>query len=251
MPSNILRTVIVEDEPQSRKALIDILEMMCPEVAIVGTADSVEEGVKVINDQNPELLFLDIQLGNQRSFELLERLSMSNAHVVFVTAFNDFAEEAFRFSAVDYLLKPINPDRLKEAVDRVKFRAESSQPNDMLSILKENLGTSESNRKKIVLPTLEMMHVVEISQIILCHSSVNYTIFYLEDKRELLISKTLKQYEDQLTPCGFFRVHRSWLVNLEHIKGYDRREGGFLMMSNGTQVPVSTQKREELLKLIR
>lgn len=251
MPSDRIATLIIEDEPNARQAIEKLIASTCPEVEIVGEADTVAKGLDQIINLNPDLILMDIQLGQDQSFQILEKIPAHRSHIIFITAYSEYAVEAFRFSAIDYLLKPINPLLLREAVDKVLEKIKNDTASSALDILIQNLQADQIQRKKLVLSTLETMHVVEVSDIIKCQSHMNYTTFYLRDGKELIISKTLKEFEDQLTPHDFFRIHKSWLINKHLIKGYDKTEGGYAIMIDDSKVPVSSMKKEELLIIIK
>lgn len=252
MPIDSIRTLIVEDEPSAAQALEKLLALHCPEVEVVGHAQSVKEGSELIETLEPELILLDIQLGKEHSFQLLEKLpELSNPHIIFTTAYSEYAVEAFRFSAVDYLLKPIDADQLREAIDKVVMQMKTQESNTNLNVLIENMQSNQGQKKKLVLSTLDALHVIEIGAIIRCKSDMNYTIFYLVGGKELIISKTLKEFEKQLTPYGFLRIHKSWLINKFHITAYDKTDGGYAIMQDESRVPVSDLKREYLLKVIK
>ncbi|MEO1253338.1 MAG: LytTR family DNA-binding domain-containing protein [Bacteroidota bacterium] len=250
MHSDHIKTLIVEDEPSASQNLVNLLKQHSPQVDVLEICETVNEGIEAINNHRPELVLLDIQLGSKTSFELLDQVAYRDFHIVFITAYNEYAVKAFQFSAVDYILKPINPIRLKESMQKVKKQVQTKNVSSMLSVLMDNLSPN-TKPKKIVLSTSEMVHVIELQNIIKCQSSVNYTVFYLSDGKELIISKTLKEFDDQLSGRGFFRVHRSWLINEEHIAGYDKREGGYVVMKDQSKLPVSPKKKEELIMLIK
>lgn len=249
---NSIRVFLVDDEDPSRNALKVLISQLSlgTNLDIVGEARTPEEAIERIKAADPDILFLDIQLHDQTSFSILDQLNHNNYEIIFVTAYSEYAIKAFQFSAADYLLKPVNPIRLKEAIQKVADRLSAEKKSSMLDVLMDNLSLG-SRPKKIVLSTADMVHVVELDAIIKCQSSVNYTIFYLTNGKELIISRTLKEFDDQLSGNGFFRVHRSWLINEEHIIGYDKREGGYVVMSDQTKLPVSSMKRDELMKLIK
>ncbi|MCB0497543.1 MAG: response regulator transcription factor [Cyclobacteriaceae bacterium] len=252
MPIDRIRTVIVEDEPSAAQALEKLLALHCVEVEVVGKAQSVSEGIDLVKSLEPDLILLDIQLGKEHSFQLLESLpALTNTHIVFTTAYSEYAVEAFRFSAVDYLLKPIDADQLREAIDKVIERMKTRDSNTNLNVLIENMQSNQGQKKKLVLSTLDALHVIEIGTIIRCQSDMNYTVFYLIGGKELIISKTLKEFETQLTPYGFLRIHKSWLINKFHITAYDKTDGGYAIMQDESRVPVSDMKRDYLLKVIK
>lgn len=250
MHSNVpIPALIVEDEQNAKEALEGLLQKFCPEVNVLGWARSVDEAVEQVLQKKPKLLFLDIQLGEEQSFALFNRVQVHDLSLIFTTAYDQFAVDAFRLAAVDYLLKPINPLHLQEAVQKALKATSSSQESVALEALLANFSRQETKPTKITLATAEMVHVVELSSIVKCQSSGNYTVFHFNDT-ELLVSKTLKEFDDQLARCGFFRAHRSWLINTAFIAGYDKREGGCVVMKDTTRVPVSPAKKDQLLEII-
>ena len=251
MQSDLITTVIVEDEPSASQNLQNLLAKHSPAVAIVATCKDVQEGISAINEYKPQLVILDIQLGTQSSFEILERVDHTDFKIIFVTAYNEYAVRAFQFSAVDYVVKPIHPERLQQAVQKVSDQITAKNMSSMMQVLMENMSGNQPRLKKIVLSTSDMVHVVEIANIVKCQSSGNYTVFHFSNQKPLVISRTLKEFDAQLSDSGFFRVHRSWLINESHIAGYDKREGGFVVMSDHSKLPVSPKKRDQLLTLIR
>lgn len=245
----MLRTLIIDDEYHIRDTLINMLEMNCPEVSLVGQASGVASGIEAIKDLQPELVLLDIQMKDGTGFDLLYGLSSIDFKVIFVTAYDQYAIQAFRFSAVDYLLKPVNPEQLKEAVTRAGNLIHDHFSKQM-KVLEENLKSSGSRNKKIILRTTGSIHLLEISQIICCESDNTYTTFHTVEGEEIIVSKTLKEYEEMLTECGFFRVHKSYLINLSHIKRFDRQDGGYIVLTNDLKIPVASRKREEMMGLL-
>ncbi len=251
MQHDTITTLIIEDEKSAQEALLHLLKIECPEINVVGISSDALGGRQLIDDLQPELVLMDIQLGNSNSFEILEGLSQPRPHIIFVTAYNEYAIDAFRFSAVDYLLKPVDGTLLKEAVGKVRSLLDHKKESQELEVLFENLKEERLQKKKLVLATIDTIHVVEIGDIVKCQSHMNYTIFSIVGGKELIISRTLKEFEDQLSAYSFLRIHKSWLINSHHIHGFDKREGGFVILSDGSKAPVSTTKKEFLLQLIR
>ncbi len=243
-----VNVLIVEDEQKASEALEDLIKMVMPGVHILPTASTVEQAIEAIKQSEPQLVFLDIQLGEEESFQILRRISNQAFEIIFVTAYSDYAVEAFKFSAVDYLLKPIDPDRLSQAMEEAVDRIKTKQRPKKIDALLDNLATKQP--KKLVLTTLDFVHVVDINNIIKCQSSVNYTIFYIRGEKEILVSKTLKEFDEQLTPHGFFRAHKSWLINMNYVKGYNKKEGGAIL-EDGGEVPVSTAKKEDFMEALK
>ena len=241
-----LRTVIIDDEKNAREALLGVLESNYPEINIVGQADGVFSGLQLIEKLQPDLVFLDIKMKDGTGFDLLSRLSDISFSLVFLTAYDEYALKAFRFSATDYLLKPIDPDDLDEALRRVKKKQDNQQLN--IEALLNNLQQKRDDEKKVVLKTAEAIHIIKVAQIISCTASGNYTEFTIHGRKTLLVSKPLKEFDELLTPMNFFRPHQSHLVNLAHIEHVDKKDGYTIIMTNGSQLPVATRKREALLK---
>ncbi|MEM9326552.1 MAG: LytTR family DNA-binding domain-containing protein [Bacteroidota bacterium] len=244
-----MEAVIVEDEVNAKEALQQLLVQYCPQVEVISHARTLDEASEALLKYDPKVVFMDIQLGKEMVFSLFEKVDMHRSHVIFTTAYNEFAVEAFRLAAVDYLLKPINPSRLTEAVKKAESMEASLRSLEINALL-ANLRDNTSPRK-IVLSTADMIHVVHLGDILHCQASQNYTTFNLRSAPPIIVSKTLKAFDELLTPQGFFRVHKSWLINLEYVKAYDKREGGKCIMADGSEIPVSPQRREQLLLLLQ
>lgn len=241
----MLKAVIIDDVQDARETLKADLTTYCPEIEIIGEADGVVTGAKLLKEQKPELVFLDIQMKDGSGFDLLEILGTAGFKTIFTTASDSYAIKAFRFSAVDYLLKPIDPDELLEAVK--KFKESTREEKPALDLLKDNLSKKLKKQSRIALSTQEKIHVVKISDIVRCESSVNYTTFYFNNGNKLLVTKTLKEFDDLLADHNFIRVHQSHLVNAEYIKEYVKTDGGYLVMQDGSNVAVSSRKRATVM----
>jgi len=242
----MLRTLIIDDEDHVRDTLRKLLRVYCPQTEVIGEAGSIASARKLISDLNPDLVLLDIQLSDGMSFELLRSLPSIPFKVIFITAFDKYAVQAFRFSAVDYLLKPVDPEELAEAVKRAGD-LNRHQANLQIKALEENLRSLIGQKQKLILKTSEKIHLVDLDQVIHCESDDNYTIFNTIKGERILVSRTLKEYEEMLTDCKFYRVHKSHLINLSHVKFFEKQDGGFVVMSNDTRIPVASRKRDELL----
>lgn len=241
-----MRVLIVDDEEYVRIALTEMLKTHCPVINQIDVAESVAAGKKAIETTKPDLVFLDICLSDGKGFDLLKDLTNLSFKVIFITAYEEYAIRAFKFSAIDYLLKPVDVDELIEAVKK----AEKTIENENTKILTEAfLRNQESNQKKIALKTTEAIHLIDVKNIIRCNSDGNYTNFIIENSKNLLVSKTLKEFEELLSPFGFVRIHQSHLINIDFIEKYDKRSGGFVVLKDHSEIPVSTRKREELLKV--
>lgn len=242
----MIKAVIIDDSEQARKALKADLQSYCPEVSLIGEAEGVLSGGKLLRKVKPELVFLDIEMGDGTGFDLLEIMGDAPFNVIFTTAHDSFAVKAFKFSAIDYLLKPVDPDELQQAIARVKDRKQT-EPEYVQALLN---NVQEKKYSRLALHTLEKIHVVHIQDILRCESSTNYTIFYFSDGRQLLVTKTLKEYDNLLSGQGFYRVHQSHLVNTNYIREFVKGDGGYLVMNDGTEVPVSSRKRSNVMQML-
>jgi two-component system LytT family response regulator len=245
----MLHTLIIDDEDHMRDSLVKLLARYCPQVIVAGVANGVQSGIRAINEIHPDLVLLDIQMGDGTGFDLLNSLPNIDFKIIFITAFDHFAVQAFRFSAVDYLLKPVNPELLAEAVNRAGQLIQEYH-NLQMQALQENLKNVERQNKKIILKTTENIYLLDLNSIISCESENNYTCVYTTDGEKILVSKTLKDYDSMLTGCGFYRVHKSYLINLAHIKRFEKQDGGFIILTNDLKIPVASRKREEMLELL-
>jgi two-component system LytT family response regulator len=246
MIQNFIKTVIVDDEISFINTL-EILLQKHPQFQLVGRARSASEAIEIIIETEPQLIFLDVQLGDGSGFDVLNAIGQNhNAEVVFVTAYDEYAVKAFRFSAVDYLLKPIIYQDLIAALERVEYSIKSKLSMDRFQVLLSNLKSPDKSKKKIVLREADTHHIVDMDDIMWCMAEGSYTSFYLTDKRIIVVSKNLKEYEDILGSNGFFRIHRSYVVNLNKVLKLEKAEGGVLHLQGNHQLPVSTRKREQL-----
>ncbi len=245
----IINAVIIDDEKHSRATLQDMIQEYCPEVHIAGMADGCESGVEIIEKCKPGLVFLDIQMPDGSGFRVLEQTKERNFEVIFTTAYDSFAIKAFKYSALDYLLKPIDGIELQNAVEKAVQRKTNSS-GAAVEMLLENLKRKEKPGK-IVLSTFKGLHVVEISQIVRCKSEDYYTRFFFKDKTELLVSKTLKEYESILEDHQFIRPHKSHLINIEFVKNYMKSDGGYILLADGSRIPVARRKKDGIVKLLK
>ncbi len=243
----MIKAIIVDDIPQAIDLLKNDLQNYCPEVEVIAEAPSVVSGTKLIKQLQPDVVFLDIELQDGTGFDILEILGDISFKIIFTTASDEHAIKAFRFSAIDYLLKPINPEELQEAVQKCKDSQPDSREN--VDLLLDTVKEKTSPRK-LALHTLDKIQVTEIRDIIRCESSGNYTTFFFTDKQKLLVTKTLKEYEKLLVEFNFIRVHQSHLINADHIKEYIKTEGGYLVMRDGSHVSVSIRKKPMVMKLL-
>lgn len=241
------KAIIIEDEYHLREALSIMLEMIAPDkVQIIGYAESADEAAKLIDRLQPDLVFMDIILKNGTGFDVLQQISYRKFHLIFTTAYEEYAIRAFKFSALDYLLKPIDNEELKTAIDRIQDLKERSLEEKQLNELSYNMNKVP---QRIILPTQEAMHVVKINQIMHCETSGSYTTFYLNDGKKIMVSKPLKNYESILISPDFFRVHQSYLINTNYVVSYSRE--GMIEMENGTSIPISRARKEAFFKLMK
>lgn len=241
-----LRTVIIDDEPDAVNFIQSIVQEYCPKLEIVGKAHSIKDGTKLIIDKTPDLVFLDVEMPHGTGFDLLANFPEKTFDVIFVTAFNHYAINAIKFSAVDYILKPININEFIKAVDKVQDKTASHEyKNASFTALLENVKSSMPG--KLAIPTSDGMEYLNTKEIIRIEADRSYSWFFLQDKRKLLVSRNLKEYQELLTDRNFFRTHNSHLINLEHVKKYIRHEGGAIELIDGSQVPISRGKRDLFL----
>ncbi|GAB3890902.1 LytTR family DNA-binding domain-containing protein [Larkinella knui] len=254
-----LRAVLIDDETNAREALTHLLHLIAPDVEICGEAKNADLGIELIQKERPNLVFLDIQMPGKSGFDLLSSFGKVDFGVIFTTAYQEYAIRAFRFSAIDYLLKPIDPEELQAAIARFKGQAGSVNPQQ-LQILQEHLDTAptsprlvqrkKNDQQRIALPTAEGIHFVQMTDIIQCESLGSYTKFHLVKGPAIVVSRLLKEYEEILDNYYFFRVHQSNIINLEHIKRYVKGDGGQVWMSDHTEIEVSRRRKDEFLSLL-
>jgi len=244
----MLRTIIIDDEFHILQALEKLVKQYCPNVKIVAKADGVKAGIAAVRKYNPDLVLLDIKMEDGTGFDLLKQLEPVDFKVIFITAFDQYAIKAFKFSALDYLLKPVDADDLVSAVNKAD-KMVMEEMNTQLDTLADNMQTSDRSKKKIILRTFDNIHLVNIIDIIYCKAEVNYTTFNLCHGKQITVSNTLKEYEEMLYDFGFFRAHRSFLINILQIERFEKAEGGYIVLNNGAKLPVSSRRREQLMKL--
>ena len=245
---NRIKTLLVDDEPRGLSSLKKLLEFNCPEVEVLAACSSADEARHAIGQLEPQLVFLDIAMPEKSGLDLLREMENIPFEIIFVTAHNDFMLQAFRFSAVDYLLKPVEDNPLVEAVKRAAKRIEEKTAEGTLETLVYNLQHKEGGQKlKLCIPSLKGFQVVKLSEIIYCEASSNYTNFHFTGRPLICASKPIHEYETLLEDCGFIRIHKSFLINIEHVKEYQRGEGGHIVLSNGDVVEVSRRKKDMLM----
>jgi len=243
----MIKTVIVDDELAARKTLRQYLSRYCPETDVVGDADGVETGLELIAQTQPDLVFLDVLMTDGSGFELLDRLENRSFHVIFVTSYDSFAIKAFKYNAADYLLKLIDPQELVRAVQKVQSMPLSDTAKKRYAHLQQAFDSEQLDR--LTLPTSTGYKILHLEDIIWCRADNTYTTFHTKDGSKIVVSKPIKYYEELLPRESFLRIHQSQLINLNHIQEYVKSSGGFVIMSDGTELAISKRKKEAFLSL--
>lgn len=244
----MIQTIIIDDEADARKALSRLLEKYCPEVEVIAQCTSGQEGLVAIQQHQPELVFLDVQMPHMTGFELLETLGNPPFSVIFTTAYDTYAIKAIKFSALDYLLKPIDIDDLRAAIRRFTDQQQKDLLTQQYQTLLSHTQQQNNPLQRLAIPTLDGMVFVAVADMIHCQADGSYTQIYLAGQEQMLVSKTLKEFEQLLSGSGFCRVHHASLINLKHIQKYVKGEGGYVILSEGYQVNVSRRRKEEFLR---
>lgn len=247
----MIRAIVVDDEPYAAQALQTLLKKHCPEVVVEAACNSALEAERCITELKPQLVFLDIEMPHRNGFELLEHFMPASFQVIFTTSYDQYAIKAIRLSALDYLLKPIDPQELKAAVAKVNKPNENALLTQQLQLLAQSFREPAAAGNRIAVPTQEGLQMITIDTILYCIASSNYTTFVIKDKKKLVISRTLKEIEEMLEDHGFLRIHHSHLVNINAIEKYIRGEGGTVLMTDGTELDVSRSRKESLLKKLQ
>lgn len=256
----MIKAIIIDDEPKSRISIKGMLDLYCPNVEVIAEAECVETGIEAIRAHHPQVVFLDIKLAGKTGFDILEKLEkdkdkelLKPFKVIFISAYDSFGIKAIKFSALDYLLKPIDPKELVKAIRKVESKTHFEEnTNQTLSVLLENFEHSpEVNNKRIVIPTSTGMHVYKIKDIVRCQSDSSYTKFFFDTGKTLLTSKTLKEFDELLSDYRFERVHKSHLINMAYVERYVLSDGGYLIMHDGAKLPVANRKKQYVLNLLK
>lgn len=246
----MIRAVIIDDEPAMQEVNSNLLGANFPEIKLVGIANSVLSGLELIRAQNPDLVLLDIELNNEKGFQILQELKPYSFKVVFITGHDSFAIKAIKFSALDYILKPVNENEFRQSIQNAVDLIENNDSSQaQVDVLMDSFR-KEMQSKKLVLRTFDSLHIVDISDVFFCKSDNSYTTFYLEGNEKIVVSKSLKDYEGLLTEFGFFRSHQSFLVNLNHVKKVSKSDGGYIIMRNKKEIPVSMRQMKKLMSLL-
>lgn len=245
------RAVIIDDESRSRETLQEMLKLYCPSIEVVAEGMDVQSGVSVIRSHKPSLVFLDIKMPDGSGFDVLRQLMPINFKLIFITAYEEYAIKAFKFNAIDYITKPMDPDELQQAVEKATKTLDAENINGRLvQMLDDYSKPSTPENRKLVLKTAEAIHILNTDDIVRCESDSNYTIFIMKNDEKIMISKSIKEYADFLEDHDFFRVHQSHLINLNYLKRFKKDELVCILNDN-TEVPVSFRKRNELLRILK
>lgn len=246
-----MKALIIDNEEPIRNELKNLIIANCPKIDSVFEANGVKSGFNAITTLNPDIVFLDVEMDDGTGIDLVKQLN-GNIHfqLIFITAHNKYAIDAFKLSAIDFLLKPIDTGELVESIDKAEKNIKAQFLDKQLQILQDSISEIKKLDTKIALKDSESIYFVKVSDIIRCEASGAYTIFHIEDHKDILMSKGIKEYEDLLHPFGFFRTHHSHLVNIKKITRFDKAEGGILILENNEKVPVSQRKKDSLLVLL-
>lgn len=242
------KVLIIDDENRTRDFVKKMIDSFNLDLDVFTDGENVETGIEAINRIQPDILLLDIQMPDGTGFDVLNSIETKNFEVIFITAYQEYAIKAIKFSALDYILKPIDSEELHSsiitAIDSLEFKREETK----FIALENNI--QPNNRRKLVLKTQECVYVVDLNEIIRCEADKNYTFFYLNSGKKILVSRTLKDYETMLNGYGFFRIQQSHLINLEYLDRYDKQQGGAVIMKDGASVPLSPAKKDQFFKLL-
>jgi two-component system LytT family response regulator len=244
----MIRTVLVDDETDSIRVLQKLLETYCPRVSVVGTAEGVETALAVIQATRPGLLFLDIEMTQGNAFDLLNQLRPLSFQVIFVTAFDDYAIRAFKYSAVDYLLKPVDIDELVSAVDRVVERTQQRDIIEQMQVFLDNMGNYGHAQQKMAVPTVEGLIFINLKEVVRLEAKSSYTQIVLDNGEVVTATRTIKDYEDILPESMFCRIHNSHIINLFKIEKYNKGRGGYVTLEDGSTIEVAIRRRQEFLR---
>lgn len=245
-----IRSIIIDDELNNIENLQSLLKTYCNDITVVATANSADDGKASIVELKPDLVFLDIQMPGKSGFDMLKTFSQIYFEIIFITAYDQYGIQAIKFSALDYLLKPVVIDELKDAVRKAQEKINTKQKNASIENLLEYIRNGQKSTPKIALPTLNEIMYVKVVEIIRCEASDNYTTFYLQNKEKILVCKTLKDFAELLKPHGFIRAHQSHLVNAHFVKSLLKEDGGMLLMNDLTKIPISRQNKETVKNLL-
>jgi len=240
------KVLIIDDENRTRELIAKMIDSFGFDVKVIPEGENVQSGIKAIEKHQPDIVFIDIQMPDGTGFDVIRSIGEKNFEVIFITAHEEFAIKAIKFSALDYLLKPVDTTELKGALEKALNAINEKKEYAQFDALQKNIQPNE--KRRLVLKTQESVHVVELDQIIRCEADRNYTSFFLKNDKKILVSKTLKEYENLLSGHNFLRVQQSHLINISYVDRYDKKNGGAVVMKDGSEVPLSPAKRELFFK---
>lgn len=245
-----MKVLVVDNEPALRKAVRILLESFCTEVTSIDEAEGVESGLLKIKKNLPDIVLLDVEMDDGSGFDLMRQLPNPGFQLIFVTAHNQYAIEAFQFSAIDYLLKPVDPDALQRSIQKAALNIRNNSLQQQVQVLLQQIAGIHNHERKIVLKDIDNTYFIKVSDILYCEAEGTYTKFYLSGSEPVLVSKNLKEYEVMLEPLGFLRTHHSFLANAGKIKMYDKTDGGMLILEGGHAIPISQRKKDKILGVL-
>ncbi|MEO5681568.1 MAG: LytTR family DNA-binding domain-containing protein [Chitinophagaceae bacterium] len=246
----MLTAIIIDDESSSRNGLKQKLVNYCPEITVIAECENGEEGIRNIEAKKPDIIFLDVEMPRMNGFTMLQQLENRNFELIFITAYDYYAIKAIKFSALDYLVKPVAIEDLKASVAKAVQKRKLTSGNERLELLLQNLMNEKKEQQRIAIPSMDGLQFISMSDIIYLEAQSNYTIIYLRDTYKLTVSKTLKDFEELLPPAVFIRIHHSHIINKNAVEKYIKGEGGQVVMKNGTTLDVARRKKEEFMKAI-
>ena len=245
-----MKLLIIDNEPNLRTALRVLLQAFCPEITTIEEADGVLSGLHKIKNFQPDIVLLDVEMDDGSGFDLMKQVTHPAFQLIFVTAHNRYAIEAFQFSAIDYLLKPVDPDALQKSIQKAVRNIQGKDLGRQIEFLLHQLSDKYDHEKKIVLKDIDNIYFVRVSDILYCLAEGTYTKFFLQNRPPVMVSKNLKEYENMLEPLGFIRTHHSYLVNPSKIIRFDKSDGGSLILEDNLKVPLAQRKKEWVLSLL-
>jgi two-component system, LytTR family, response regulator len=246
----MLTAIIIDDETSSRNSLRQKLANHCPGINIIGEGENGEDGIRILEDKKPDIIFLDVEMPRMNGFTMLQHVANKNFEVIFITAYNHYAIQAIKFSALDYLVKPVAIEDLKLAVEKAVQKRKISAGNERLEMLLQNLVQERKELQRIAVPSMEGLLFIETGNIIYLEANSNYTCFYLVNNQKITVTKTLKDFEDLLPASVFIRIHHSYIINKHLVERYIKGEGGQVVMKNGILLDVARRKKDEFMKAI-
>ena len=246
----MLTAIIIDDESNSRNALLQKIIKYCTEVTVIAACENGEQGIETIETKKPDIVFLDVEMPRMNGFTMLQQLKNKNFEIIFVTAYDHYAIKAIKFSALDYLLKPVEAEDLKTAVEKVTQKRKEREGNNRVELLLQNFLEEKTAHQRIAIASMEGLQFVPTDDIIYLEANSNYTSFYLTNNRKIMAAKTLKDFEELLPASMFIRIHHSYLINKNGVEKYIKGEGGQVVMKNGVTLDVARRKKEEFMKAI-